>query len=361
MMRAAFAGHRDAAAMLAPLSDVRAADNSGHTALMLAAIKGNTDCVVLLLSESDVLAKNDEGWTAMGLAGKDCEEAAGWNTRRAMVPALDRSLSWLSWAACHKVSAREDAREAFEQFVVAAIERGGGVDDADARGATALWHCADRGDARMAKILLAGGADPRLASKGVSPLMAAARSGHGEIVELLMGRLETADFLVFDAKGHGLLFIACASGDARSIKALAPHGDMARAQGPKGWTPLMAAVDGKDRQEACVAAMEGSDPWARAADGSTALMVDMARGGGCSNILVEAMALSAPSQVAYLMELSVARGMAWTREETKPLAAVLERAIAVELERSALAAAAPAPSVPAGEPGSLAGRRKRRI
>jgi hypothetical protein len=194
----------------------------------------------------------------------------------------------------------------------------------DYSGETALACCAQRGAADLARLMIEkGGADPSVRGPNGSPLMIAARAGHGEMVEMLAALAPAEDLEELGPDGESLFFAACSSGDCRSIRALAGAGSpTAVCVGGfrRGWTPLMAAADGFRRQEACMEALRGSDPWGRGADatslskslghGVTALGVNMGWDGACAKMLCEAMEACAPSSFEHLAELSYARGMA---------------------------------------------------
>jgi hypothetical protein len=64
LMLACVEGEESLAEVLLPLSDPRASDRDGETALMLASF-GHPACVELLLPVSDPKAQDADGWTAL--------------------------------------------------------------------------------------------------------------------------------------------------------------------------------------------------------------------------------------------------------------------------------------------------------
>lgn len=64
LMLACVEGDESLARLLLPLSDPKASDRDGETALMLASF-GHPACVELLLPVSDARAQDGDGWTAL--------------------------------------------------------------------------------------------------------------------------------------------------------------------------------------------------------------------------------------------------------------------------------------------------------
>lgn len=64
LMLACVEGDESLARLLLPLSDPKASDRDGETALMLASF-GHPACVELLLPVSDARARDGDGWTAL--------------------------------------------------------------------------------------------------------------------------------------------------------------------------------------------------------------------------------------------------------------------------------------------------------
>ena len=146
--------------------------------------------------------------------------------------------------------------------VRALIEGGADVNAALGDGMTALHWAAERGDADLADLLLAAGAEaePTTRLGAYRPLHLAARGGHASVLRALLEA--GADAGAGTATGGVTpLHMAAASGSAASVALLVAHGaDVDRRETAWGQTALMfAAAEG--RAEAIGALLDASaDP-----------------------------------------------------------------------------------------------------
>jgi ankyrin repeat protein len=72
--------------------------------------------------------------------------------------------------------------------VRALVDNGAKLDARDKVDATALWEAAAQGSTEAVKALLAAGAKVDAESNGGDPLLAAAKGGHVEVVQLLKAK-----------------------------------------------------------------------------------------------------------------------------------------------------------------------------
>lgn len=100
-----------------------------------------------------------------------------------------------------------------------------------------LWAAATQGDVEQAKTLLAAGADPGANDPkfGLTPLSAAARGGHLEVVELMIA--SGLDVNVRDRDGMTPLHAASFFGRANTARALVQNGADLEARNRLGETP----------------------------------------------------------------------------------------------------------------------------
>lgn len=84
LILAAF-GHPECVELLLPVSDAMASDADGWTALMWAASSGSERCVELLLPHSDAAAVNHSGLTALDIARTFNQQARAQQIRRHML------------------------------------------------------------------------------------------------------------------------------------------------------------------------------------------------------------------------------------------------------------------------------------
>jgi uncharacterized protein len=127
--------------------------------------------------------------------------------------------------------------------VVALLKQGADVNSSQGDGMTALHWAAMNGDATLATTLLRAGASAKAATRinGYTPLMLAARQGHGAAVEALL--TGGADPTAATDNGVTPLMFAAASGDVTSVRALAARKvDLNAREDVRGLTAAMFAA-----------------------------------------------------------------------------------------------------------------------
>lgn len=166
------------------------------------------------------------------------------------------------------------ARRGDTDAVRALLQSGGDVNAAEGDGMTALHWAADRGDARLAALLLAAGANPEAGTRigRHTPLHVAARAGHSEVVRaLLAGRSPKVDVNALTTTGAAPLHFAAASGSRETIELLIDSGANPDVREPQwGQTPLMFAAAAGRTDAVRALAARGADL------GATAKVVDIA-------------------------------------------------------------------------------------
>jgi ankyrin repeat protein len=146
-------------------------------------------------------------------------------------------------AAAGRTSIAAAAASGDRDTVRALIKNGLDVNEAQGDGTTALHWAAIKGDAEMAQLLLAAGANHRATTRlgAYTPLYLAARGGHPAVVAALLSA--GADVKAVTSNGTTPLMIAAASGDTRTITTLIENGsDINARDKAKGETPLMFAA-----------------------------------------------------------------------------------------------------------------------
>jgi len=148
-----------------------------------------------------------------------------------------------------------------KEAVRALLKQGLDVNGAQGDGLTALHWAAQRGDADLASVLIAGGADVRATTRLASytALHMAAEIGSEPVVAALVKA--SADVNALTTTGTTPLMLAAAAGDAASIKILLDAGAKPNAmERDRGHTALMfaAAADRVDVVRLLVA--RGADP-----------------------------------------------------------------------------------------------------
>ena len=182
LMVAAGAGQTKLAqALLAAGADVNAVNQRGGTALMYAATDGNPATLNALLSHgAAVNARAANGWTAVTLAS--ARGHAGIVGKLLAAGADANASDIYGWTPLMR-AVYEDR---FEVVRVLLGDKSLRVNTRDDRGATALHFAAARGSLKIAKLLLAHGADARdTDASGRTPAMAAAAEGHAALAEFL--------------------------------------------------------------------------------------------------------------------------------------------------------------------------------
>jgi uncharacterized protein len=148
-----------------------------------------------------------------------------------------------------------------KEAVRALLKQGLDVNGAQGDGLTALHWAAQRGDADLASVLIAGGADVRATTRLASytALHMAAEIGSEAVVAALVKA--SADVNALTTTGTTPLMLAAAAGDAASVKILLDAGAKPNAmERDRGHTALMfaAAADRVDVVRLLVA--RGADP-----------------------------------------------------------------------------------------------------
>lgn len=162
-------------------ADVDRASYSGGSALMYAAAGGSERTVELLLERgAAVNARGANGWTALTIAAV---KGHGGIVRRLLSSGADPNVpDMFQWTPLMRAS-YEGRAEVVEILLDHHATRTAARSD---RGATALHYGALQGDERIVRMLLARGADPRVADEqGRTPEELAQRAGHARVARLL--------------------------------------------------------------------------------------------------------------------------------------------------------------------------------
>jgi hypothetical protein len=145
------------------------------------------------------------------------------------------------------------------------LDQGGGIDERDDDGDTALRLACYNADTPVVRLLLERGADPTIAdNEGSTPLMSASLHGHLEVVRSLLGHPGAKAALnERDDNGWTALWAACFYGRGGVVRALLESGADPTIPRNDGITPTAIAKQDSDagyisvegRRE-CVAALE---------------------------------------------------------------------------------------------------------
>jgi ankyrin repeat protein len=129
--------------------------------------------------------------------------------------------------------------------VKALLQKGADVNAPQGDGMTALHWAAERGDAEMTAVLLAGGASPAVETRigHYTPLHIAAKGGFDQVVKRLADA--RADVSALTATGAMPVHFAAAAGNAGTVAVLLDRGaDPDARETQWGQTPLMFAASG---------------------------------------------------------------------------------------------------------------------
>jgi ankyrin repeat protein len=228
MLMAAKFGHIEVIACLVSYGiSVNIASDKGTTPLMQAAHRGHSDCCKLLLnSNANVNEQNEKQKTPLMLA-----------------------------VLCGHVHVAETL-----------LKHGRADTEAtECSGRTALYLAASIGNVEVVKTLLKYKSNKNTETNTkLTPLMAAARGGYDEILNLFLENISDGknddinnsssieynnnyikDIDLQDQYGRTALIIAASVGKTTSCKLLIKHGADINSQSDNGTTALMAAIDGK--------------------------------------------------------------------------------------------------------------------
>jgi ankyrin repeat protein len=168
-------------ALIAAGADVNAVNQRGGTALMYAATDGDASTLSALLSRgAAVNAKAANGWTAVTLAS--ARGHAGIVGQLLAAGADANATDIDGWTPLMR-AVYEDR---FEVVRVLLGDKSLRVNARDDRGETALHYAAATGSLKIAKMLLAHGADARATdASGRTPATVAAAEGHAALADFL--------------------------------------------------------------------------------------------------------------------------------------------------------------------------------
>ena len=186
--------------------------------------------------------------------------------RKLSSPLLFLFLAALFWAGTvSTVAAPESVADAAKQGdldkVRTLLAQSADVDTAFGDGMTGLHWAARAGNAEMAELLMAFGANLEATTRvgAHTPVHVAAKAGRGHVVEILLEAGSDANATT--SAGATPLHFAAASGSAEAVIALLEHDAEADSREPQwGQTPLMFAA-ASDRAEVIAVLLEkGADP-----------------------------------------------------------------------------------------------------
>lgn len=243
-------------------------DREGSTPLMRAALYADADMLRLLIDRgADVNAANRAGVTALMWAAGDPKKVAVLTEHGAKVDVRTPiGRTPLLIAAAYAGNA---------ESVRLLLDKGAKIGDQDVTHETALTSAAKRGDAQMAEVLIAAGADVN--AGGRPPLVWAAEEGNAECVACLLkhGAGKQPQSL------NGALFSATTRGPIEAVQLLLEHGaDPNAAVGFAGYTPLMGAAYSESLPLSALKLLleKGADVKKKGANGETALSLAQKRG-----------------------------------------------------------------------------------
>ncbi|HZN35069.1 MAG TPA: ankyrin repeat domain-containing protein, partial [Pirellulaceae bacterium] len=241
------------------LASARAAD--GSTPLMQAAAYADAQLMQLLLDRGpDVNAKNRDGATALMRAAGDLEKV-----KLLLARGADLQAKSALGRTALLIAATYPGNPATVKLL---LDRGANIKDVDSYGETCLTSACKRGDAEMAKLLLAAGADP--IAGGRPPLVWAAEEGNLATIACLLEHGTPQPPPVISAA----LSSAAARGPAEAVKLLLARGADPNAPSRiAGYTPLMWASYSDYQSDNAVKLLldKGADRGGKGADGQTPL------------------------------------------------------------------------------------------
>jgi ankyrin repeat protein len=274
------------AKLLAAGANPNSVASSGESPLMAAARTGNAEMVSALLEHgADVNGKERvRGQTALMWAASQQHPEI---VRVLLEHGADvhaRTRSSLQLVDTEDVSGAGRSPAA---WITRTIDRGG---------STALMFAARQGDLASARLLCAAGASPNdVAADGMSVLVLASYSGHGDVAGLLLSK--DANPNAADA-GYAALHAAVLRGDLELVKTLLTYGANPNARITKGTpitregqdlvlpsslvgaTPFFLATKFLEVELMRVLAKAGADPLLGTMDGTTPLMAATGVGWG---------------------------------------------------------------------------------
>jgi ankyrin repeat protein len=234
-------------------ADINAADPDGVTPTVYAIINGHYDVAGFLVDKGANPNLADKTGRAALYAAVDFNTMPA--SARPAPKVIDNQLSSLE--LIQKLldrGANPNAQLLKQQPYRAKLDRGD--DTMLTTGATPILRAAKAGDVDAMRLLLAKGADIKLATKpGISPLMAAAGLGTKE--EDTTGRLKTegeaiaaielclkagVDINAADSRGQTAVYGAAVQGYDKVVEFLADHGAKLDVKDRRGKTPLDAAM-----------------------------------------------------------------------------------------------------------------------
>ncbi len=216
------------------LANGAGADADDGAALFAAVWSGRPHVVSLLLARGvDLGRRSANGWTPLMYALARCDAP--------VVDALLAGGALPSYHGADRLAAVRAACALGKQAVVTRLLHQEELRNTlpAATLAKELGYAAGRGDRVAVEDLLEAGADVNATQVGRTPLIAAVRNGHSEIIDLLVGRGANVDGR--DGDGRTALTHAAIAGRERMLRALFKNGATIDAVDSFGRTALMEA------------------------------------------------------------------------------------------------------------------------
>ncbi len=264
--------------MLGAGANLAVRDALGDTPLMYAALYGSEECVRMLLDHgADPNKSNDSGATALMRAAGSGDKAGLLLRAGAKVDAR----SDLSRTALLIAARKDGSTPVLEEL----LAQGADPHAPDSRGVTPVMEAARAGDARALQLLIEQDADVNaVRNNGRTALMAAVRSRRLAAVRVLLDH--GADVNVQAAEGPGsnsedtALTMAAARGTPGIVEALLKKGANTTARNQLGYTALMQAAysDYVDTEAVRTLLAHGADVNVQGKDGETPLSLAKKRG-----------------------------------------------------------------------------------